>query len=185
VTFFTQATSEALGSVVYNGGLLNKIALDPETFPIASVAANAFQQAITTFPLMVLLSIVISHDPIRIVLTPIALLAFIGLVTGLALALSSAFVFFRDTVNIWAVAGFLLWMTSPVFYPAALVPARIQPWFAVNPVALSIAALREVTLGRGPIDVLLLVKFFVASLMILAFGHLIFISVRRKFMDLL
>jgi len=185
VTFFSQATTEALVSVVSNGGLINKIAVDPETFPVAAIAANTFQQSITTFPAIIVLSAAFTHDPLRVVLTPIILAALVALVTGFGLALAALFVFFRDFAQLWGVISFIFWMTSPVFYPAALVPANVRPWFEINPVGLAIAALRDVALGRGPIDVLLLTKFIVVSLIILIGGHAIFRAKRNQFMDLL
>jgi lipopolysaccharide transport system permease protein len=185
VTFFSQSTAEALTAVVSNGGLLNKIAVDPETFPVASIAANAFQHAITTFPLIMILTAAITHDPVRIVLAPIVLAALILLVAGCGLALSALFVFFRDLSHLWGVISFIFWMTSPVFYPASLVPERVRPWFEINPVGLAIAALRNVALGTGPIDVVLLAKFIVVALIFALGGHLIFRAKRNTFMDLL
>jgi len=185
VTFFSQATAEALTSVVSNGGLLNKIAVDSETFPVASIAANTFQQAITTFPAIIVLTAVITRDPLRVVLAPIDLMALVALVAGFGLALSTLFVFFRDVAQLWGVISFVIWMTSPVFYPAALVPAAVRPWFEINPIGLAIAALRDVSLGRGPIDGLLQATFVVASLLFVIVGHAIFRANRKKFMDLL
>jgi lipopolysaccharide transport system permease protein len=185
VTFFSQATADALVSVVSNGGLLNKIAVAPETFPVASIAANTFQQAITTFPIIILLTAVLTRDPLRVVLAPIVLAALIALVAGFGLALSALFVFFRDLSQLWGVISFIFWMTSPVFYPVDLVPANFRPWFEINPVGLAIAALRDVTLGRGPIDVLLVGKFLLMSATLLIIGHSIFRANKRHFMDLL
>lgn len=185
VTFFSQATSEALNSVVTNGGLLNKIAIDPETFPIASIAANTFQQSITTFPLIIILTAVVTHDPIRVMLAPVVLAAVLALVAGFGLALSALFVFFRDLANLWQVISFIIWMTSPVFYPAALVPERIRPWFEINPIALAIAALRDVSIGRGSIDLRLIAAFIGVSVVFLIAGHAIFLAKRQEFMDLL
>ena len=185
VTFFSQATSEALVSVVANGGLLNKLAVDPEVFPVAAIAANVFQQLVTTFPIIIVLAAVITHDPVRVMLTPIVLAAFVALVTGFGLALSAFFVFFRDLSHLWAVVSFIFWMTSPVFYPAALVPDRVRPWFQVNPIGLSIAALREVTLGHGSVDVRLIGSSVVVSVVFLVLGFVIFRATRGHFMDLL
>lgn len=184
-TFFSQATSEALTSVVSNGGLLNKIAVDPETFPVASIAANVFQQSITTFPVILLLSAVITRDPLRALLAPVVLAAMVALVAGFGLALAALFVFFRDLSYLWGVISFIFWMTSPVFYPAALVPKSVRPWFGINPVGLAIGALRDVTLGRGPLDILLIGKFIAVSAILAVAGHAIFRARRQYFMDLL
>jgi len=185
VTLFLQATGEALVTVVANGGLLNKIALDPETFPVAAIMANVFQQLVTTFPVILLLAAVVTHDPVRVLLVPFVLAAVVALCAGFGIALSALYVFFRDLSYLWGIVGFFFWMTSPVFYPAALVPAGVRPLLSLNPIGLGIAALREVTLGKGPIDLGVVGMFLLISVVALVAGHLIFRSLRRDFMDLL
>ena len=185
ITFFSQATGEALSSVVANGGLLNKIALPSWTFPIASVAANTFQQALTMFPALLIMSALVTHDPVRVILVPIVLAAFIIMIAGFALALSALFVFYRDMQYLWGIIAFILWMTSPVFYPAALVPAVVRPWVLVNPVGSAISALRTVTIDRGPIDVAAMATFGAIAVGCAVAGAVVFARTRSQFMDLL
>jgi ABC-type polysaccharide/polyol phosphate export permease len=185
VIFFSQATTEALTAVVGNGGLLNKIALDPETFPIAALGANAFQQLTTTFPVVMLLSAFLTHDPIRVLLVPVVFAGVLLLCTGFGLTLATLYVFFRDLLYLWGIIGFIIWMTCPVFYPAALVPAGVRPWLTMNPVGMGIGALREVALGRGPIDYGLVGQFLVVAVACAVIGHTVFRAMQRDFMDLL
>ena len=185
VTFFLQGTGEALTAVVANGGLLNKVAIDPEIFPIAAIAANVYQQLVTAFPVILLLSAVLTHDPIRVLLVPIVLAGVVVLVAGFGLALATLYVFFRDLMYLWGIIGFVLWMTSPVFYPTELVPVSVRNLVAFNPIAMGISALREVTLGRGSIHFGTIVLFLIVALACAVFGHTMFRSMRRDFMDLL
>jgi ABC-type polysaccharide/polyol phosphate export permease len=185
VTFFMNATSEALSSIVANGQLLNKIALPPLIFPVASVVANVFQQGMTTFPIVLLMSVVLTHDPVRILLVPFVLASVVLLVTGISLILATLFVFFRDLPHLWAVMGFILWLTSPMFYPMAVVPANLRPWFTLNPVGQAISALREVAMTRGPLNTDPIVIAFCAGLAALALGAWFFRVSRPAFMDLL
>jgi ABC-type polysaccharide/polyol phosphate export permease len=184
VTFFLQATNEALVSVVANGGLLNKIAIRPETFPLASIAANAFQQCVTTFPVLLIIAVTVTHDPVRVALAPVMLLAVVALTTGFGLTLAALFVFFRDLANVWGLIGFMFWLTSPVFYPAAVVPASVRPFLALNPVGQSITALRDVLLGRGPMDYGVIGTTLVSAALALALGAGIFRALKKDFMDL-
>jgi len=184
VTFFQQATTEALSSVVANGGLLNKIELAPETFPLAAIGAHVFQQAITTFPLLMLVSALVTRDPLRVLLVPVVLAAVVLLVVAFGVALSAVFVFFRDAGNLWGIIGFVLWLTSPVFYPAALVPPSVRPWVMWNPVALAISSLREVTLERGTLHGLTVAAFIGVAAVLLAAAIALFAALRRDFIDL-
>lgn len=184
VTFFMNATTEALTAVVANGSLLNKIALPPVIFPLAAVASNLFQQGVTTFPIVFVISIVITHDPVRAALVPVVLFGVVLLTTGIALALATLFVFFRDLPHLWSIMGFILWITSPLFYPIEVVPAAIRPWYSLNPVGLAINALREVAINRGPLHLRPIALALAAGIVLALFGGWLFRVSRRDFMDL-
>jgi ABC-type polysaccharide/polyol phosphate export permease len=185
VSFFLATTSEALTSIVGNGTLLNKIAVPPVVFPLSAVAANLFQQTVTTFPILIVVAVVVTHDPLRVALTPVLLLSLAVLATGFGLGLSALYVYFRDLPHLWAITGFILWITSPLFYPAEIAPPQIRAWFAINPVASEIAALREVTLTSGPLHGATVLSALGGALVVLAIGALLFRAMRRDFMDLL
>jgi ABC-type polysaccharide/polyol phosphate export permease len=185
VTFFLNATSEALPSIVANGVLLNKIAIPPVVFPIAAVVSNLFQNAVTTFPIVLLLSAVVTRDPLRVALVPVVLIALLLLVSGFSLALSALFVFFRDLPHLWAIVGFILWLTSPLFYPIEFVPANVRPYYDLNPIGVVITAMREVVITRGPLHLHAVVFALLAGIVALVLGMAFFRVTRRDFMDLL
>ncbi|HWT04558.1 MAG TPA: ABC transporter permease [Xanthomonadales bacterium] len=185
VTFFLASTNESLQAIVSGGSLLNKIALPPLVFPLSIVAANVFQQAVTTFPIVFVLSIVLTHDPVRVLLVPVVLAAIVMLTAGVSIALSVLFVFFRDLPHVWNIFGFILWLTSPLFYPVALVPENLRFWYALNPVGQAIAALRQVAIVRGPLDLHPIVATLVAGALALAAGAWLYRVTRREFMDLI
>jgi ABC-type polysaccharide/polyol phosphate export permease len=185
VTFFLAGTTEALTSIVASGGLLNKIAIPPAVFPLSAVSANVFQQAVTTFPIVLIVAVLVTHDPVRAALVPVMLLTLVALTTGFGLALATLFVFFRDLPHFWAIAGFILWLTSPLFYPTEMAPATVRPWLSVNPVGIQMSALREVAIHTGPLNGGLIVAAVLSSAAALAIGALLFVTLRRDFMDLL
>lgn len=185
VTFFMNATAEALIAVVANGSLLNKVAVPPVVFPLASIAANVFQHALTTFPILFLISVAVTHDVVRALLVPVVLLSVILLSTGFGLALSALCVFFRDMPYLWQVAALVLWLTSPLFYPIEVAPAAVRAWLHYNPISQDMSALRMVTIDRGPIDPYYVVLGFVVGLLSLALGAALFRATQRDFMDLL
>lgn len=185
VTYFLQSTGEALVTVVSSGGLLNKIAIDPETFPVAAVAANTFQQLITTFPVVLVISIFTTHDPLRVLLVPFVLAGVVLMVLGFSLGLAALYVFFRDLSYLWAIIGFVLWLSSPVFYPAALVPDGVRDLLVVNPVGMAIGAAREVAISTGPLDLGTIARFLIVSVAVAILGHALLRRLRPEFMDLI
>ncbi len=184
VTFFVAATSEALSSVVANGSLLNKIALSPAVFPLSSIAANLFQQLVTTVPVLLVIAVLVTHDPLRVLLFPVVLVGITLLTAGFGLALAALYVFFRDLAHLWGIIGFMLWLTSPVFYPAELAPPAVRPWLALNPIGIEVSALREVVLGRGPLHPGLVTAGLACGVAACLLGTALFRSTRRDFMDL-
>jgi lipopolysaccharide transport system permease protein len=184
VTFFLNATGEALTTIVANGPLLNKIALPPVMFPAAAVASNLFQHAVTTFPIVFAISVVVTRDPLRIALVPVVLLAAVMLTTGFSLALSALFVFFRDLPHLWVIVGFILWLTSPLFYPVEFVPPAVRTYYDLNPLGQTLTALREVTIQRGPLHLSSIVIALATGAVALVLGAAFFRVTRREFMDL-
>lgn len=185
VTYILQSTGDALVSVVGNGGLLNKIAIDPETFPMATVAANTFQQGVTTFPVILMTSVIVTHDPVRAALVPLVLVGVVLMTVGISVALAALYVFFRDLSYLWGIVGFVLWLSSPVFYPAALVAPTVRRFIAFNPVGMAIGAIREVAIGAGSVDFAVVLRFLAVAVIIAAVGHGLFRRLRPDFMDLL
>ena len=68
LNFFSQTTSQALASIVGNGGLLNKLEMPPSVFPISVVAANLFQFLVGAMPLLILVTFVRTHSIVNVVM---------------------------------------------------------------------------------------------------------------------
>jgi homopolymeric O-antigen transport system permease protein len=185
VTFFLGATTEALTSVVGNGTLLNKIAIPPSVFPLSAVAANVFQQAITTVPVLLVLAVFITRDPVRVALVPVVLITIAAMTAGFGFVLAALYVFFRDLPHLWGITGFILWLTSPLFYPVELAPVGVRAWFSINPVGIEISALREVVLRTGPLNLRAVLLAVAVSAIAAALGAAFFHVMRKDFMDLL
>jgi ABC-type polysaccharide/polyol phosphate export permease len=183
--FFVQSTSQALSQVVANGSLLNKIRVSPAIFPLGAIAANFLQASMTTFPILIIMSVIVTHDPLRVVLVPVAVFALLMLTVGVALAMSALFAFFRDLPYLWEIVASMLWITTPIFYPAALVPAKIRPLLEWNPLASTIESFRSLVLERGDIEYRALVEALGAGVVACALGCIVFIMTRDDFMDLL
>jgi len=111
--------------------------------------------------------------------------AIVALTLGFSLTLAALFVFFRDLPHLWQIVGFVLWLTSPVFYPAALVPAGVRSWLGVNPVGQSMSVLRDLVILKGPVHWAAVGSTMLLGLAVLLVGAAIFRATRDDFMDLL
>ncbi|MGY6528625.1 MAG: ABC transporter permease [Cyanobacterium sp.] len=183
--FFSGSTSQALGSIVSNGSLLNKIRLPLPVFPLTMIGVNVFQFLVGSFPLLAIVTLINSHN---IFFIPLLLLPFFALVlvcTGVGLLMSALYVFFRDLGYFYEIATFVVWITSPVFYPAEIVPDRIQPVLHLNPLVPIIENLREISLQATIPSVESFVRSFLGGIIILAFGWFFFQRCKSAFIDLL
>ena len=105
--------------------------------------------------------------------------------TGIGLFVSALYVFFRDLSYFYEIATFMIWITSPVFYPPEIVPEGVKPFLNLNPLVPIIEIFRQISLeGRFP-ELIYLVHGLSSGVIILTLGWLFFRRVQSAFMDLL
>jgi lipopolysaccharide transport system permease protein len=189
IHFFQGSTSQALSSVVANGSLLNKIRLPVTVFPLSTILANTCQLVVGMIPLLSILTLVISTHPwlslVNVLAIPIVLIALILVSTGVGLLVSALYVFFRDLPFFYELVQFVLMLSSPIFYPAAIVDPKIRPFLELNPLYPIIESLRQITISGDFPDLSLIVRAWLSGLIILGIGLVSFNWLRPKFMDLL
>ena len=185
LNFFSSATSMALTTIVSNGGLLNKLALPPIIFPIAAIVAATFQLCTGILPLLAIVALVTSHDPLNAIAVAIPALALVLLSIGFGLAASAIYVFFRDTQYFYELVVFVLWISSPIFYPAAVVPESVRVYLHFNPLTAIIESARQIVLSGMRPSFHLMGGALLSGLIVAAIGSLIYLSLHRNFMDLI
>ncbi len=185
INFFSACTTQALWSVVNNGGLLNKIRMPVSVFPISLVAANVFQFALGVLPLLTIMTLVNSKSLVNVLALLLPLLGLVLVCTGVGLLVSSLFVFFRDLPYFYELVVFMLWLSSPIFYPAAIVPASVKSFLILNPLLPVIESIRQIVLSGTLPDVHLIVQSLLSGIIFFALGLSCFRWWRHSFMDLL
>ncbi|BAQ60602.1 O-antigen export system [Geminocystis sp. NIES-3708] len=185
INFFNSSTTQALSSIVINGDLLNKIKLPLPVFPLSMIAANIFQFVVGSLPLLIIVTLIKTHNLLSVFLLLLPFIALVLVCTGVGLFLSALFVFFRDLGYFYEIMTFIVWITSPVFYPAEIVPQRVQPFLYLNPLVPIIESLRQISLEGTFPEISHLMKGFLSGIIILTLGWLFFRRVQSSFMDLL
>ena len=184
LTFFTASTTQALASVVTGGGLLNKLELPFSAFPLAAIAANVFQLAVGTLPLLVAVTVWRTHSLLHVVALTGPLGGLILTSCGIGLLTGALYVFFRDLPYLYELFCFVLYMTSPIFYPLDLVPPSVRGWMVLNPLATIVESTRTVVLMPGTVPAEAFSPLLVGAI-VLAIGATAFAVLRNDFMDLL
>lgn len=185
LNFFSASTMQALSSVVGNGTLLNKIRLPVSVFPISMVTANIFQFVVGVLPLLAIVTLITSKSLINVLALFLPLISLSLVCAGIGFLVSALYVFFRDLPYFYELVTFVFWVSSPIFYPADIVPDKVKTFLLLNPLSPIIESLRQISLSGVPPNLNLIGGSLLSGLIILMLGWLCFQWWRPNFMDLL
>lgn len=145
--FFSEMTTQSLGSIVGRGDLIRKIHIPRWIIVFSSSLSaliNLILNLVVVFVFMLINHVDFSAD---IAWLPLVLLEVYIFAAGLSFFLSAAFVKYRDISYIWEVimqAGFYL---TPIIYPLTQITNHtFQKIIMLNPMAQSIQDARYVTI---------------------------------------
>lgn len=185
INFFSAATSQALESIVDSGDWLNKIGLPVSVFPISVIGANLYQLCVGALPILAITTLILSKSLLNVLALVFPLASLMMVSTGIGLLVAALNVFFRDIPYFYELATFGLWISSPIFYPVAIVPDKVRTLLVFHPLLPIIESVRQIILSGTVPDVLLIVPTLISSSIFLGIGWLIFAQLRPRFMDLL
>ena len=145
-SYFSEATSEGLLSLVGNAQIFTKVNVPKYLF----LLSKSMQTLLNFGATLVVFFVFCAFDGIQFswhflaLIYPIALLLVFNV--GVSLILSALYVFFRDMQYLWSVLSQLLLYLSAVFYPIDSFPAAMQTAFLANPVYVFISYFRQVVI---------------------------------------
>lgn len=148
-TLFSEVIINSTHSIFTNAGLVKKIYVPREIFPIAGSGMalfNFFMQSI----ILVLAILLFARPPLTLdlLMVPLAILTIFVFASAIGLVLSALNVFLRDTEHLVEVVLALLFWFSPIVYSYTFVANSISPkWlleiYLANPVTISIISLQK------------------------------------------
>ncbi|HTQ69234.1 MAG TPA: ABC transporter permease [Solirubrobacteraceae bacterium] len=124
-TFFTDATSGSVRSVVDRENLVRKIQFPRLVIPLSVTLLASFNLAMNLLVLVVFLLIAGVHPMLSWLELPLILIVLAVFAAGMAMLLSALFVRFRDIQPIWEVFSQVLFYASPVIIPVEVVRERL------------------------------------------------------------
>ncbi len=150
--FFSEATNSAIGSVVYNFGLITKVYFPKFILPLSKTLSSAINLIISVLVFLVLGSFMGVRVWVGYLVIPYVLVCVLVFTAGMSFVLSALQVFFRDTQYLYTVL-ITIWMyATPILYPIDILPKNLLPVFESNPIYLFIDFLRQITLyARIPV----------------------------------
>lgn len=142
-TYFGDVTGAALRALVSHGDLLRSLSFPRVTIPLALLLAEAAHLLLNVGVVLVFVlvsGIGPSADWLEILPLLALLLAF---TFAVSLPLGLLYVRFRDTEQIWAVLGQLLFWGTPLVYMIETAPAGLKHVISLNPLAVVVTQLRH------------------------------------------
>ena len=151
--FFAEATAGSIRSVLESEVLVRKIHFPRLVIPLAVVLLALFNLSLNLVVVFVFALI----SGVRPMLTwlelPLIILLMAVLATGLAMLLSSMFIYFRDVEPIWEVLLQILFYVSPVIIPIDAVADKVSQLalkiYMVNPVATVLQQFRHAIINHA------------------------------------
>jgi lipopolysaccharide transport system permease protein len=119
-------------------------------------------------------------------LFPVLLALFFLVVYGMALILSSLYVYFRDLNNIWDVLMQVGFFACPIMYPLSQLsklPDQVKSAYMLNPITVLIEMFRDIFLDGmvpGLWDFAIVLGFGVVLVVI---GNMVFKKLQRRFAE--
>lgn len=184
-TLFNGNLTRVTPSLIANAPLIRKIYFPRLLVPFGTVPSVLLDFSVSLAVMAVLLVIYRVTPGIGLLLFPFCALSIIFLSVGMGLIGGSLAVKYRDIQHIVPFFTQLMMYASPVGYSIAAVPARIRPYYLLNPLAPPLDAIRWAFLGIGQPNWAYLIYAFVVSTLVLWAGLIFFRSCEREFADVI
>lgn len=140
--FITQTTQYAMSTMAYGGGLLKKVYIPRATYIVAAVGNGLINLLISIASLFIIVIFLAHPITSAWLFLPASILILIVFTLGFALLLSTASVFFTDTVDIYQVLVQALFFLTPIMYPPSIFPTNLNQILTFNPFMILIEIFR-------------------------------------------
>jgi ABC-2 type transport system permease protein len=132
-TFFSQALSYSVESIVGNGELLKKVKVAKSVFPLAAVISNVLNFLMSLVPLVLILAVLRFPLHWTWIFLPVPMLALFLFTLGCGFLCATLNVFYRDVSHVIQIILQAWFYLSPVMYSLEFLPQRFRGVFRLNP----------------------------------------------------
>lgn len=156
--YFSEASNNAMVSVVYNFGLINKVYIPKYIFPLAKcifVGINFLLNLVPWLLIIILTQFGLGEYPASInlyyLILPYIFFCLFLFTVGVGFLISCLSVFLRDVFYIYGIILTIWNYFTPVFYSIEILPAYLQTLFKFNPLFQFLDGARTIVLyGQCP-----------------------------------
>lgn len=181
--FFNMTILQSAASIVTNGGIIKKVYFPREILPISTTTSNLLNFLITG--IIVIFALLISGIGIgsSILILPLIIVIQYILQLGLAFMFSSITVYVRDVEYLLNVFMMLMFYLCPIVYSSDMIPSKFLPIFKLNPMFHIIEYYRTILYSKQIPNMLHVFWLFIACLIVLIIGYIIFQKCKKRFAE--
>lgn len=183
--WFSSSVTNSLFSFLNNAQIIKKVVFPRSVIPISNVLMEFFHFC-CTIPVIVFFLFIYDKTPHIDWLWGIPILGVAQMImsSGLALALASLNLFFRDLERFVTLGIMVLFYFTPILYDIKMIPDKYKWVIDFNPVAILINAWRGL-LMNGELSSLVLTKLYVFAIFMFLIGVSIFNKLKFRFAEIL
>ncbi len=180
-SFFTDATTSSMTSIVGSGQIIKKIYIPKYIFPLQKCLFSFVNLFFSLIALVIMIIILKFEVTYTVILAPIPIIYILIFSLGISLILSSLTVFFRDIVHLYGVITTIWMYFTPIIYPENILSDSMLKLISFNPLYHYVGYFRDVVMyGKIPsLKVNIICIFF--SIITLIIGSIIFKRTQDKF----
>lgn len=181
--FFSEATSNSLGSVLSAAPLIKKVYIPKYIFPLEKCLFSLVNFFFTLVAVVIVMLFEGVVPAVTAVLFPIPMIYCFVFVVGASLFLSAATVYFRDVQHLYGIFLTALMYLTPIIYPLSIFSGEsfILKVVKLNPITHYVEYFRNVVLYGVIPDWKENLLCIGMSLLMFVIGALVFKRAQRKF----
>jgi lipopolysaccharide transport system permease protein len=183
--FISGALGGVSSSTIASSTLISRVYFPRLIIPLAAVIPHLVDFAIA-FVVVIGAMLVYGTAPSPlVVLLPVVTLVALTTVVGMGLWLSALHVRYRDVSQAVPFAILLGFFISPIMYPVTLIPAAVEPFYALNPAVGVLEGYRWTLFSGYDFPGAVLLIPLAASIVLLISGLIYFERMERSFADVI
>lgn len=182
---FSEVVTTSPNLFVGNPNYIKKIVFPLEILPMAQVITSLITNLIWFLILFVGAVIFAGSLSWTMLLLPVVLFPYILMTTGISFVLASLGVYFRDLAQFCMLATQILYLMTPIFYSAEMVPENLRFISVINPLAWFVGETRKIFVYRQLPDFQGLAIWFIVAIVVFYLGFCCLKKTKRGFADVL
>lgn len=179
--YFSEASNLAMGSVVANFPLINKIYIPKYIFPLSKCIFVGINFLLSLIPLYIVILATGTGVNIYHLVLPYAYVCLFMFTLGMGLILSTISVFLRDMFYIYGIVLTLWTYLTPIMYDIAIISPKLQLLLKCNPMYHYINFIRRIILYHEMPTLFTFATCGISALVVLLIGLIAFKKNQDKF----